>query len=85
MGGAGPVDPQFAGFIESPPSVPSENLTVSGDGYTGASSATITETSSTKYTYSSSRTAGIDASVEVSAKTSLTFGAIRSSRPSGSG
>src|SRR6185312_8777356 len=68
--GQAQFDPQLAGFIEGPPPVPSENLTVSADGYAGASSATITEASSTKYTYSSSRTAGIDASLEISAKTS---------------
>jgi hypothetical protein len=91
--GQAQFDPQVAGFIEGPPPVPSENLTVSGDGYTGASSATITEASSTKYTYSSSRTAGIDASVEISAKTSaktmtfdgLAFGPIEIEAPLGVG
>jgi hypothetical protein len=91
--GQAQFDPQLAGFIEGPPPVPSENLTVSADGYNGASSATLTEASTTKYTYSSSRQAGVDASLEVSAKTSaktmtfegLAFGAIEIEAPLGVG
>ena len=68
--GQAQFDPQLVGYIEGAPPVPSENLTVSGDGYQAASSVTLTEASSTTYTYASSRNAGIDASLDVKA----TFG-----------
>jgi hypothetical protein len=67
--GQAQFDPQLFGFIEGPPPVPSENLTVLPLGYDGASKVTITEATTTTYTFSSSRKAGIDASVEAKATT----------------
>jgi hypothetical protein len=67
--GQAQFDPQLVGFIEGPPPVPSENLTVLPLGYDGASKVTITEAATTKYTFSSSRKAGIDASVEAKGTT----------------
>src|SRR5664279_3220941 len=67
--GQAQFDPQLVGFIEGPPPVPSENLTVLPLGYDGASKVTITEAATTKYTFSSSRKAGIDASLEAKATT----------------
>ncbi|GAA1280508.1 hypothetical protein Psi02_67520 [Planotetraspora silvatica] len=66
--GQAQFDPQLIGFIEGAPPVPSENLTGDGD-YAGASSVALTEATTTTYTYASSRDAGIDASLEVSAST----------------
>jgi hypothetical protein len=65
--GQAQFDPQLMGYIEGAPPVPSENLTVNGDGYTGASSVALTEAIDTTYTYASSRNAGLDASLEVHA------------------
>src|SRR5205823_4020031 len=41
--GQAQFDPQLVGFIEGPPPVPSENLTVLPLGYDGASGVTITQ------------------------------------------
>ena len=59
--------PQLIGYIEDAPPVPSENLTVEDDGYTGVSSVAVTEAIDTTYTRASSRNAGLDASLEVHA------------------
>ncbi len=64
--GQAQFDPQLIGYVEGAPPVPSENLTVASDGYAGASSVSLTDAATTTYTYSSSRNAGIDASLEVS-------------------
>ena len=45
--GQAQFDPQLMGYIEGAPPVPSENLTVDADGYTGASSVTLTEATDT--------------------------------------
>jgi hypothetical protein len=67
--GQAQFDPQLAGFIEGAPPVPSENLTAA-QGYDGASGVTIKQAATTKYTYASSRKAGLDVSAEATVKTS---------------
>ena len=52
--GQAQFDPQLIGYIEGAPPVPSENLTVQ-DSYTGASSVSLTEATTTTYTYASPR------------------------------
>ncbi len=58
--------PQLIGFMEGAPPVPSENLTVQ-DTYADASSVALTESTSTTFTYSSSRDSGFNASFELGA------------------
>lgn len=65
------TDPQLIGYIEGAPPVPSENLTATGyvvgefADYTGASSVELAQADSTTYTYSASKDAGFDMSVEL--------------------
>jgi len=59
-------DPQLIGYLEGAPPVPSENLTVQ-DSYTGTSSVALAEATTTTYTYASTRDAGLNASLELSA------------------
>ncbi len=59
------TDPQLMGFIEGAPPVPSENLTLQ-DSYADASSVSLTEATSSTYTYASSRDKGFNTSLEAS-------------------
>ena len=91
--GQAQFDPQLIGYIEGAPPVPSENLTVLPLGYDGSSSVTIKEAATTKYTYASSRKAGIDASLEAKVTTAantltmdgLAAGVIEIEAPLGAG
>jgi hypothetical protein len=62
--GQAQFDPQLVGYLEGAPPVPSENLTVA-DSYAGASSVTLTEATTTTYTYASSRDSGFNSSFEL--------------------
>ena len=64
--GQAQFDPQLIGYLEGAPPVPSENLTAE-DTYAGTGSVTLTEATSTTYTYASSRDSGFDSSFELSA------------------
>ncbi len=63
--------PQLIGFIEGAPPVPSENLTDTSKDYRGATAVTLTEASSTMYSYAASRDRGFDTSVQASAAVGL--------------
>lgn len=64
--GQAQFDPQLIGYLEGAPPVPSENLTVQ-DSYTGTSSVSLTDATSTNYTYASTRDSGFNATFELSA------------------
>ena len=60
--------PTLIGYIEGPPPVPSENLTVNDprtDDYVGNTSITLTEASDSTQIYSASRDTGLDTSVDL--------------------
>jgi hypothetical protein len=64
--GQAQFDPQLIGYLEGAPPVPSENLTVQ-DSYTGTASVSLTEATTTTYTYASTRDSGFNATFDVSA------------------
>ena len=60
--------PTLIGYIEGPPPVPSENLTVNDpktDDYVGNTSITLTEAAESSQIYSASRDTGFDTSVDL--------------------
>ncbi len=63
--GQAQFDPQLIGYLEGAPPVPSENLTVQ-DSYTGTASVSLTDATTTTYTYASTRDSGFNATFELS-------------------